>query len=108
MVNRYPSLTLIDILRSRSSIFFARAHRYSSLALIDILRSRSCEEFPRVGDAPGDGRGGDGVGRGEVDLALLRAHAAGEVPVGGRDADLCAIDATERVPRAAEAGRAGG
>src|SRR5689334_12123125 len=37
-------VALIDILRSRSSICFARAHRYASLALIDMLRSRSCPE----------------------------------------------------------------
>src|SRR5437867_1376870 len=39
---------LIDILRSRSSISFARAHRYPSLALIDILRSRSSISFARA------------------------------------------------------------
>src|SRR6185436_19481527 len=52
--HRYPSLALIDILRSRSSISFARAHRYPSLALIDILRSRSSGK--RLGHAAVDGQ----------------------------------------------------
>src|SRR5436309_3553489 len=40
--------SLIDILRSRSWISFARAHGYPSLALMDILRSRSCDRPARL------------------------------------------------------------
>ena len=41
--------------------------------------------LPRVGDAPVDRRGGDRVGRGQIDLRGRRAHAALEVARGGRD-----------------------
>ncbi len=56
----------------------------------------------------GEGGGGDGEGAGEEDGGGHGAHAAGEVAVGGGDADFGAVEAAEGVGGAAEAGGAAG
>src|SRR5882724_7738125 len=76
------------------------------MALGVFMSGPPVEELARIGDPPGEGRGRDGIGRGEVDLTLLRAHPPREVPVGGGDADLRPVDAAEGIFRTTEAGGA--